>query len=111
MELASVGRPKSALAHSGSAQFSGLTLLTSVHWGKPLHTHLSLFSPLTLLTSVHWGKPLHVFIFDIRGIRGWSFYELNDGIPLWAFSRHAGPGVCVSAFLFGITHTRLRITL
>ena len=35
-----------------------------------------------------------VFWLDIRGIRGWSFHELNDWIPLWAFSRLASPGVC-----------------
>ena len=58
---------------------SPFTLLTSVHWGKPLHvfgdfrtlgetsTHPPVSLPqlcelnLTLLTSIHWGKPRHVF--------------------------------------------------
>ena len=49
-------------------------------------------SSSNLLTSVHWGKPLHVFglTSEVSG----SSYELDDGIPLWAFSRLAGPGAC-----------------
>ena len=47
--------------------------------------------------------------FDIWGIRGWSFYELNDGIPLWAFSRLTLSWCVWDMSLFGLTHTRLRI--
>jgi hypothetical protein len=64
-------------------------------------------SPLTLLTSVHWGKPLNLF---------GPTYEVSvvaDSTSL-TMGYHYGPSadllvvVCVSAFLFGITHTPLR---
>ena len=34
----------------------------------------------------------------------WSFCELDDGIPLWAFSRLAGPGVCERVSLWDHSH-------
>ena len=45
-----------------------------------------------------------LFPVDIWGIRGWSSYALNHGIP-YEPSADSGSGVCASAFLFGITQT------
>ena len=101
-----------------STFFSSLTVLTSIALDSAdfrtlggTSTHPPVSSPLTLLTSVHWGRPLHVFGLTSEVSLVGAPVSLTMGCHGPAADSLYPEGVCESTFLFGTFTYPMRIPL